>query len=368
MKVPHPHPPHHLMTKQNLQDIYYDPTNVGALGGIRRLSKASKVSSQKNTQNWLRTQLTYSLLRPYRKTFPTRKYLTSGPNELWQMDLMEMIPYARINKGYRYILTCIDVFSRYARAQPIKRKNGEDVSKAVQIMFKASSSTPRYVQTDLGKEFYNKHVQSVFTKHGVKHYTVYSQFKAALVERFNRTLRDKLNHYFTHQGNKVWYKILPTLIDTYNRSKHRGINGRCPIDITQDNAFELWQEQQQQQQPQKESKSPLPLMNYVRISRIAKGPFNKNFDQNWSEEVFRVVARDDKVKPTMYIIEDLNHNAIAGKFYREELQDIGPQVPTVYRIEKILRTQGKGKDKRHFVKWHGYDSSYNSWVSASSLL
>ena len=338
----------------SLDKIYYDPANVGGFGGIKRLS-----SIVKNSQKWLRTQPTYSLHRPFRKTFPTRKYQTSGPNELWQMDLMEMIPYARINKGYRYILTCIDVFSRFARAQPVKNKSGQDVCKAVKTMI--SKTQPRYIQTDLGKEFYNNHVQMLLKKHKIKHYTVYSQFKAALVERFNRTLREKLNRYFTHSGKKIWYKILPTLVNTYNNSKHRGINFRRPIDVNEGNMMELWQEQQTK--VLKKPGSLIPLLSYVRISRIAKGPFNKNFDQNWSEEVFRVIAHDQKTWPPMYIIEDLKHNVIQGKFYHQELQDIEPKLPTMYRIEKVLRTKGTGKNKKYFVKWHGYDSSYNSWVS-----
>lgn len=359
------------MTKKakSYEQVYYDAANVGGFGGVERLNKSTKVKSKKDTQEWLRTQATYSLHRPMRRRFPTRKYLTSGPNELWQMDLMEMIPYARINKGYRYILTCIDVFSRYARAEPVKSKSGEDVSKAIAKML-IKQVAPRYIQSDLGKEFYNKNVQALFKKHKIAHYTVHSQFKAALVERFNRTLREKLNRYFTHQGNKEWYKILPTLIDTYNHANHRGINGRRPIDITDETAMHLWEEQEQKAQSHSfdtKKSGYIPINTYVRISRIANGPFIKNFDQNWSEEVFRVVACNTKVKPAMYTIEDLQNNIIQGGFYREELQDIGPNPPVLFRIEKVLQTKGKGKDKKLFVKWHGYDSSYNSWISASSI-
>jgi transposase InsO family protein len=352
---------------KSLETIYYDPADAGGFGGIVPLSKASKTSTVKETQKWLRTQPTYSLHRPFRKRFPTRKYQTGGPNDLWQMDLMEMIPYARINKGYKYILTCIDVFSRYARAQPIKNKSGEDVCKAIKKML--VDVRPRYIQTDLGKEFYNKHVQSLFEKHKIQHYTVYSQFKAAVVERFNRTLREKLNRYFTHKGNKTWYTVLPTIIETYNYNKHRGINQRRPVDVNNGkDVYDVWEEQEHKAfQRSNKGAATLPLMTYVRISRIAKGPFNKNFDQNWSEEVFRVIACDDKVKPTMYVIQDLNDNIVQGKFYRDELQDIGPTPPSVFRIERILRTKGKGKTKQYFVKWHGYDSTYNSWISAISI-
>lgn len=345
------------------RQIYYDESNVGAFGGVQRFKEELR-STTGDVKNWLRTQPTYSLHKPVRKKFPTRKYYTSGLNMLWQMDLMEMIPYARINKGYKYILTCIDVFSRFARAQPLKSKNGIDVSTAIAKMLK--DTLPHSIQTDLGREFYNKHVQGLFKKNGnIKHYTVNSQFKAALVERFNRTLREKFNRLFTYKGNKIWYSHLSQVIETYNKSKHRGIFYMKPIDITMENEYELWKLQQPTHYLT--LKSHIPLLNYVRISRIANGPFNKNFDQNWSEEVFRIIGTDTKSQPHMYILEDLKHVVISGKFYREELQDIGGEMPQQYRIEKVLQSKGKGEHKQYLVKWHGYDASYNSWINAKNV-
>ena len=96
-----------------------------------------------------------------KRKFTTRTYKTSGANELWQMDLMEMIPYARINAGNRYILTCIDVFSRFARAEAVKNKEAKTVCTAIKKML-TKTTPPRHVQTDLGKEFYNKTVQDLF--------------------------------------------------------------------------------------------------------------------------------------------------------------------------------------------------------------
>ena len=329
-------------------------------------TKVGKTLNLDEARKWLRTQPTYSLHKPIRKRFDTRKYMTAGLNELWQMDLMEQIPYARINKGYKYILTCIDVFSRYARAIPLKSKQGIDVAQAIKQMLK-SSRTPRYIQTDLGREFYNKHVKQLLDSKKIKLYTVNSQFKAALCERFNRTLREKLTRYATHQGNKVWYKILPSFIEQYNNSKHVGIFNMRPNEITHENEHALWEKKQAvtiNKQSSSNRSSIIPLLNYVRISRISVTPFNKrNYDQNWSEEVFRVIAMDTHMKPIMYVLQDLSQQVIEGKFYRQELQDIGPHPPQVYRIEKILHTKGKGEHKQYYVKWYGYDHSHNSWIS-----
>jgi len=275
-----------------------------------------------------------------------------------------MIPYSRINKGYKYILTCIDVFSRFARVQPLKSKRGDEVAKAISRMLKEK---PVHIQTDLGKEFYNDHVIALLKKHKIKHYSVYSQFKAAYVERFNRTLREKLNRYFTHTGRKVWHDVIQVMVDTYNHTKHRGLQYKRPIDVTKENESQLWEQQQQQkQQSGRIHTNTVKLMDYVRVSHV-KGPFLKNFDQNWSDEVFQVVGIDKKQEPPMYILQDLNGEVVKGKFYSQELQSIGSELSQLYRIEKIIRRRGKGKHKQYYVKWVGYDSSHNSWIKASNV-
>lgn len=356
-------------TVSQFHKLYYDPANVGSLGGVKRMQNQVKsLKQKKNVKSWLATQLAYSLHKPMRKKFPTRSYATSGLNDLWQMDLMEMIPYAKINGGYKYILACIDVFSRFVRALPIKTKSASDVAEAVSKLI--SHVTPRHIQTDMGKEFYNKIMQSLLQKNGINHYSVTSQFKAAVVERFNRTLRQKLARYFTSRGNKKWIDILPTLIDTYNKTPHRGIFNMRPIDITSETEHELWQRQQQQrEQTTKTSETKaIPINNFVRISKITNSPFVKNFNENWSDEVFRVVAVNKKSKPYMYVIEDMKGELIEGKFYKEELQDIGSKSPSIARIEKVIATKGKGVYKQYLVKWYGYDSKHNSWVKAKDLI
>ena len=80
--------------------------------------------------------------------------------------------------------------------------------------------------------------------------------------------------------------------------------------------------------------------------------------------MFRIIGIDAALQPTMYVLEDLKHNVIHGKFYKDELQDIGSEPPQVFRIEKIVQTKGKGEHKQYLVKWYGYDSSHNSWISA----
>ena len=154
-----------------------------------------------------------------------------------------MILYARINGGNRYILTCVDVFSRFARANAVKSKDAKTIAVAVKKMM-IKSCIPRHFQTDLGKEFYNKIVQDLFRKLKINHYTVHSQFKAAVVERFNRTLRERLNRFFTYQRNKKWLAVLPKIVYAYNHATHRSLKGKHPVEVYNDNNLDDWVAQQ----------------------------------------------------------------------------------------------------------------------------
>ena len=352
-----------------LAKVYYDPSQPEGYAGASRLKKKFPKTGVKK---WLATQPTYTLHKPMKRKFTTRTYKTSGANELWQMDLMEMIPYARINAGNRYILTCIDVFSRFARAEAVKNKEAKTVCTAIKKML-TKTTPPRHVQTDLGKEFYNKTVQDLFRKHKINQYTVHSKFKAAVVERFNRTLRERLNRYFTHQRNKKWIMVLPKIIHAYNHASHRSLKGKRPVDpyVNDPNNLNDWIDQQQQETNLRKRRQTLyPVGSLVRISRISvTSPFRKNFDQNWSEEIFRIASLNTVNKPVMYVLKDVETDEIIdGKFYHEELQDVGETLPNVYRIERIIRTKGKGEHKQYLVKWYGFKDSQNSWITKDQLV
>ena len=346
-------------SKQLMEKIWMNPEDPAGYGGVAKLAKRTKVT-EKKTGKWLSSQLAYSLNKPMRKRFPTRPYRTNGINDVWQMDLMEMIPYAKINKGFKYILTCIDVFSRVASAVPTKTKNATEMSEAIQILFK--DNVPANLQTDAGKEFYNSKVKSILETLNINHYSVYTPNKAAVVERFNRTLRDRLKRYFVAQGNKSWISVLPKVISSYNHSSHAGLNGLRPVDVTSKNESKIRKNKINKLVRPKKSK--YKVGDFVRISKYSASPFIKNFDQNWSDEVFQITNISAKYSPVMYIIKDFENNQIVGKFYEQELQVI--PYPDVFRIEKILKTKGVGKHKQYFVKWHGY--KIPSWTSTAGII
>lgn len=112
-----------------------------------------------------------------------------------------MIPYAKENDNYRYMLTCIDIFSKYSWAIPLKNKTSDEVVRAFEMIFKECALSK--MQTSLGKEFYNSKIQALFKKYNIN-FSTHSTVKASVVERFNRTLKGKMWKYFSEVGTNKW--------------------------------------------------------------------------------------------------------------------------------------------------------------------
>src|SRR5271156_827290 len=347
------------MSDLTLSQIYYNPQHPAGFGGVSALVRASGLSQQV-VKDWLRGQSTYSLHKPARKRYGTRKYITSGMNHQWQADLVDMQEYAKCNDGYKYILTVIDMFSRRAWAEPVKSKSTQDMKNAFDNIF-SQGEKPMKLQTDQGLEFESNTMQRYFHEHGIEQFSVKSQFKAAMVERFNKTLKTKMWRIFTYKNTRRWLEILPDIVSGYNNSFHRSIN-TTPNGINEDTEMETWLFNEPMDEYIPKSKY-LKVGDHVRISK-AKNIFGKGYLPSWTEEVF-TISRVLRTNPIQYKIKDYHEEEIIGSYYAEELQKVDK--PEEYRIEKVLRTRGVGANKQHFVKWVGYPDKFNEWVSDTEL-
>ena len=157
------------VTDGELKRRYRDPGQPGSLGGAARFAKAQGITVRR-AQRILQHELGYTLHKPTRRRFPTSRVLLFGPDEQWAVDLVDVQKLKRENKGTNYLLTVVDVFSKYAWVLPIKRKTGPEVARALATLFEIGKRTPQKLQTDDGKEFYNKHVTKVLKEHDVHHF------------------------------------------------------------------------------------------------------------------------------------------------------------------------------------------------------
>lgn len=338
-----------------MESVYYEAGKPGSYGGVRPLARYGGMPVKK-VKGWLETQDPYTLHRPVAKKFPRRKTFAKGINDLFQADLADMRNLASYNGGFGYLLTCIDVFSRYAFAVPIRDKRGSTVSVAFEKIFE--ERVPNMLQTDRGLEFLNYQVQSVFRKNDVRHYfSLNDDIKAALVERFNRTLKSRLYRYMTHHRTNRWIDVIQDVVDSYNRSRHRSI-GMAPIDVVPEKEDEI---ARRLYPPKPPLKYKYNVGDRVRIARY-KHVFQKGYLPNWTEEIFAIYDRYPTY-PVTYGLRDLAGEDIKGKFYEQEIQKVVKSDEDVYEVEKILKTRKRGGKIESYVKWKGYPDKFNSWVA-----
>ena len=299
--------------------------------------------------------LSEELHKSKRINYPRRKIIVNHINEIFAADLVEMQKFAKLNKGYRYLLTSIDIFSKYSWVIPLKDKRGITIKNALQKIFKERK--PKFLWTDRGTEFYNKQVQDLLNENNIKLYsTNNSEIKSSVIERFNRTFKNMMYKKFTENNNTIFYNILDELVNNYNNKYHSTIK-MTPIEGSKkvnENKIKNIYNFEKTKKPGK-----FKIGDRVRIS-LEKNIFEKSYETNWTEEIFEIYDIKYSNVP-YYYLKDLNNEKLDGTFYEQELQKT--KQDDLYTIEKILKTN---KDKI-YVKWRGYDNSFNSWINKNNV-
>jgi len=184
----------------NIDAFYSCPRAPGSFSSARNLQRYSG-RSVSEVRKFLAARDAYTMHKPRRIRFPRRRTFSKGIADLYQIDLADVSNLSPFNDGMRYLLTCIDVFSKRAWAIPIKTKSAHSVADAFEKIL--SEGTCNMVQSDKGSEFLNSTFQSMLRRHGIHFYTSENEdLKASVVERFNRTLKTKMYRYFTHANTR----------------------------------------------------------------------------------------------------------------------------------------------------------------------
>ena len=202
-----------------------------AINTKRKVGLGAKKVKKKTPQNqsW-QEELADQLHKPIKRNFPKRRVIAHRVDDIWCSDLVEMQKLSKWNKGYKYLLMVLDIFSKYGWIVPLKTKTGLEVSKAFQIIFEENK--PKMLWVDKGKEYYNKNVLDLLAKNDIKIYSTENEEKSSVCERWNRTIKTKMYKQFTIQNNTVYIDILPKILSSYNNSKHRSI-GMTPLQARQ---------------------------------------------------------------------------------------------------------------------------------------
>ena len=307
-------------------------------------------------------QLAEELHKPITRNFRKRRVISYGVDKIWAKDLVEIPKYSKWNKGVKYLLTVIDVFSKYGWIVALKDKKTESVCSAFDTIFKRSKRKPEKLWTDKGSEFISKHFKEFLKRHNITLYHAQNEEKSSIVERWNKTMKNKMWKMFSANNNTVYWDKLDKLVDDYNNTYHSSIKMTPTEGSKKENEKQVFAYLYSDEIYLKPKKPKFSIGDKVRISKYKRRVFDKGYTPNWTEEVF-VVDKVMLTKPVTYNVVDLLGEKVEGSFYEKELQKAKQQT---FRIEKIIRRDNK--KKKALVKWKGYSDKFNSWVSFKDLV
>ena len=298
------------------------------------------------------SSLAEELHKPIKRKFKKRRVLVNGIDKIWAADLVDMQAFSKLNRGVKYLLAVIDILSKYGWLIPLKDKTGKSVASALKTIFKERK--PEKIWVDKGKEFYNKDVKDL-----VELYSTENEEKSSVVERWIRTMKEKMWKYFTDKNTNIYIDILPSLVKDYNNTRHSSIK-MTPVKASKkENELTVWRNLYPEHLEIHDINPKFSVGDQVRISKKKK-TFEKGYTTRWTEEIFTIVEVK-RSRPPTYKIADLNGEEIKGSFYEPELQKTSQEI---FRIEKVIK---RGK-KKSLVKWKGYSDDFNSWVDNKGIV
>jgi transposase InsO family protein len=300
-------------TDDILREIYFDPKR--GISGINDLQRKTGLP-QKVITEFLHKQETPTKHHPVKNKFQRERVYVHYPDQQWQSDLGFMKKYSHENKGYKYFLTIIDCFSKYAWTFPLKNKKPEGIVSAFKEVFKNSHRHPEKIQVDEGTEFKGK-FNTFCKEHNVDKFSTENRdIKAQMAERFNQTIENKMEKVMTEHDDNVWYAYIEDLTTNYDNSYHRSIK-MTPVEASKE---ENIQKVHNNLYPPVVLNKKIPKYNIndrVRV-KINKKIFDKGYEQNFGDEVCKVY-KINKTNPITYKLKNSDDNVIKGKYYEEEL-------------------------------------------------
>ena len=322
------------MDKKSEQIYCSDDGYWRGKSAIQKLSRASG-STKEEAEKWLLKQPLYQIYLPAPKYIPrpnASMSLFAKPNDIHHSDLLSL-PHDKFKKNtYKYALNIVDVASRYKGSYQLTTKNSKEVAQAFQWIYENTPLTYRKTLTvDDGKEFYGD-TTKLMEKHNViiQKGNPSQHCSQGIMERFNRTLADRLFSYQYHKeledppkSNREWVSRLQNVVSTLNNEKTRLI-GMKPVDAIKQTLVK----QGFSQPTKKYEEKLLDIGTKVRYlyepgeleDYQYKGERRKrSTDPIWSVDVYRIKGRYvQKQQPTLYYLD----GGPKQSFVFEELQPI----------------------------------------------
>lgn len=326
--------------QQILKDVYKDPVKSLAKGQkalYASISHAYLNISREDIINFLKKQPIYQMTYKPPTTKENKPIFATYPNEKWALDLIDNNFYIENNRGYRYILTVVDYFSRKCFAVALKEKEVEDMEKALDTIYNTQSdhTFPKTLITDNGSENY---LDDYCAKHHIKlkHTEAHMPTQNAIVENLNGQIRRLMRANFVRVKSLNWVDHLQTIVDSLNSRVHK---------TTKKIPNEIWQPDKKKIKPTTDNKK-LTTDKTELQSELLTTTLHKAKIQN------------DKVKNQSFKINDpvrIALKALSSKvreFYKKHYSKyvVIKFTPEIYKVDQILKGRNEFEVDKYILR------------------
>ena len=247
---------------------------------------------------------------PPKKNYETNKIIYNLIDEIWSIDLADMIDY-RIsnNKGFRYIFVIIDNYRKYLWAIPLKNKYSQTITNEFSNILTTSKRKLLKIESDRGTEFYNSIFQNFLKLKNIHHYSRFTDKGPSIAERVFRTIRSLLKKPVFEKGRADWLSELPSVIKQYNNTSHHSIE-MTPVQASEKSNEKLVYSNLQDQRVKQPPKFKLGQL--VRTSDI-RLVFSKGDSTNYSYKLYTITEVMYDTIPSYrinYLPERYNQNLL----------------------------------------------------------
>ena len=318
----------------------------------------------------------HTLHKTFRKPKFFNPYFIYRRRQQIQADLIDIKHLADKNDGTNYLFALIDAFSKRAWVYPLKSKKTKEVSEVFlnHLNSNIDNNIFQVFLSDAGTEFTGREMQKVLEKYSIFFQIGRGYNKTSICERFNKTFQVLLYKYMTQNETERYIDVLPSLLDSYNNRPHRTLRGLSPMEADDKNNeihirgilrkkyFDV------PSATKRELAQSFELGDIVRIKKLTTriSSENRAYSQQQKPEYFMIDKIDTRMPRALYHIKSLSlGDHIQGGFYKHELTLV---TGNVYKVEKIIRSKGKGRNKKYFVKWMHFGPEHNSWVDSKDFV
>ena len=273
---------------------------------------------KKDIRSWLSNQETYSIHRSPFRNFRRSQFITSKIDRFWSTDLIDMSSLSKNNDNIKFLLIVIDNFSKFAFIEQIKNKNSNSIIDAFKNIFEYGRK-PEILISDAGKEFLNKNFEKFLKENNIKLYVMRNtEVKAAIAERFIRTIKEKIFKYIYSTKSSRYIDVLADILRNYNNTVHSTTLFK-PNDVNYSNQNSVLLNATRKRLTNRTSK--LKTGDKVRILKL-KDKFEKGYKNNWTKEIFTIKRKLSTLPFSRFKLEDSNSQELIGSFYEKELLKI----------------------------------------------